>query len=104
MANYIKTVIKFTGLTEDETVELVNSITRNDPDDMINHPIDFGKIIPEPETPEECPKKYILKGERTPESNFMKISRGLIGINGIAITGVQSGMHTTVIVKSMKTE
>lgn len=65
MPNYVKTVIKFKSLTQDEMVDLVNSITRRDPDNIINHILDFNKIIPEPETIEDCPEEYRIEGERT---------------------------------------
>lgn len=65
MPNYVKTIVKFKSLTQDEMVDLVNSITRRDPDNIINHILDFNKIIPEPKTIEDCPEEYRIEGERT---------------------------------------
>lgn len=72
MANHVKTVIKFRNLKKKEDFDfIINAIARPlvkrdtmftpDHDDWT---IDFNKIIPEPETIEECPEKHIRPSER----------------------------------------
>lgn len=72
MPNHVRTVIRFRNLKKKEDFDfLTNAIARplTEKDDMFtpDHEdwiIDFNKIIPEPETIDECPTMHIRESER----------------------------------------
>lgn len=59
MPNHVKTVIKISKLNKQERMDLLNSLCRKDPDDPLGYYFDFNKIIPEPQTIDECPEDCI---------------------------------------------
>lgn len=63
MPNHIKNVLTFKHLKEDEKKMLLNAIANKMEDDSL-YAISFNKIIPEPETKEECPKECIIESAR----------------------------------------
>lgn len=74
MPNHVRTVIRFRNLKKKEDFDfLTNAIARplTERDDLFtpDHEdwiIDFNKIIPEPETIDDCPAMHIRKSERKP--------------------------------------
>ena len=58
MPNYVKNVLTFKNLDKEDIDFIVNTITDGSGEDTSRHRIDFGKIIPEPRTEEECPDEY----------------------------------------------
>ena len=63
MPNWVKNVVEIKNLNTDEKYDnAINLLTRNyyNHDILALQEIDFNKIIPEPETKEDCSKKYIL--------------------------------------------
>lgn len=72
MPNHVKTVIKFRNLKKKEDFDfIINAIARplTEKDSMFtpdheDWAIDFNKIIPEPETIDECPAIHIRPSER----------------------------------------
>ena len=61
--NHIRTVIKISKLKKDDVDIVLNLLaspmtTPTDPIEKTEYAIDFNKIIPEPETEDECPDEY----------------------------------------------
>ena len=61
--NHIKTIVKISKLKKDDIDIVLNLIaspmtTPTDPIEKTEYAIDFNKIIPEPETEDECPDEY----------------------------------------------
>lgn len=82
MPNHVKTVIKFRNLKKKEDFDfIINAIARPlterdcmftpDHEDWM---IDFNKIIPEPETIDECPAIHIRPSERKHGGNNARSS------------------------------
>lgn len=59
MPNHVKNVLKFRKLKKDDIDFILNTIAIAAEDDS-GYWIDFDKIIPEPQTEEECPKDCIV--------------------------------------------
>lgn len=64
MPNHVKTVVKFKHLKPDDIAIILNTIATDkkkydeDLETDNTYQIDFNKIIPEPETEDECPEEY----------------------------------------------
>ena len=56
MPNHVKNVLKFKKLKTDEVGFLLNTLATEMDTSIIEYLIDFNKIIPEPDTEDECPE------------------------------------------------
>lgn len=64
MPNWVKTQICFRSEDKENLINFINSITTETTNDTKTKKcFDFNKIIPEPQTPQECPEKFIIHNE-----------------------------------------
>ena len=61
MANHTETIIRVKGKLSDITTLLQKHVSFNETKDRCQ--LDFNTIIPQPETPEECPTRYLITSE-----------------------------------------
>ncbi len=72
MANDVKTVVKFKNLNHDDIQFILQLIATPVKDEYFGETyiMDFNKIVPEPETEDECPERY----KRTDKDPFEKLA------------------------------
>lgn len=69
MPNHVRTVIKISKLKKDDIDIVLNLIASPRIEDRpTEYEIDFNKIIPEPETEDECPEEYKVNKSSSIES------------------------------------